>query len=43
MTTSIKNNSSNISTATNTIRRDVERVNVKMKEDIDTMKHEFVF
>ncbi|KAF8351525.1 hypothetical protein F5887DRAFT_861026, partial [Amanita rubescens] len=40
ITTSIKNNSSNISTATNTIRRDVERLNVKMKEDIDTMKHE---
>lgn len=41
--TSFKNNSSAVSTSTNTIRRDVERLDVKMKEDIGTMKHEFVF
>ncbi|KAK2466160.1 hypothetical protein APHAL10511_001802 [Amanita phalloides] len=40
ITTSIKNNSSTISTATNAIRREVERLDVKMKEDLGTMKHE---
>ncbi|KAF8640118.1 hypothetical protein AX17_001354 [Amanita inopinata Kibby_2008] len=39
-TTNIKNNSSSLSTATNTIRKEVERLGVKMKEDIGTMKHE---
>ncbi|KAF8627166.1 hypothetical protein AX15_004486 [Amanita polypyramis BW_CC] len=40
ITTSIKNNSSTLSTATSAIRREVERLDVKMKEDIGTMKHE---
>ena len=43
ITTSIKNGSSTLSTATNAIRREVERLDVKMKEDIGTMKHESVF
>jgi len=40
LTTYIRNNSASISASTNTMRKDVERLNVKMKEEIGSMKHE---
>ncbi|PFH51452.1 hypothetical protein AMATHDRAFT_142715 [Amanita thiersii Skay4041] len=40
ITTSIKNNSSAITTSTSALRKEVERLDVKMKEDIGSMKHE---
>lgn len=36
----IKNESAAVSSATATLRQDVERLDVKMKEDIDNLKHE---
>jgi hypothetical protein len=38
----IKNESTSISSATAALRRDVERLNIKMKEDITSLKHEYV-
>jgi hypothetical protein len=37
----IKNESAAVSSATATLRRDVERLDVKMKEDVDNLKHEY--
>jgi hypothetical protein len=39
----IKNESAAVSSATATLRRDVERLDVKMKEDIDNLKHEYAY
>jgi hypothetical protein len=36
----IKNESAAISSSTAALRRDVERLDVKMKEDITNLKHE---
>ena len=36
-----KNESAAIRTATTALRRDVDRVDVKMKEDLATLKHEW--
>lgn len=38
-----RNDSAAIRTATTALRRDVDRVDVKMKEDMATLKHESVF
>jgi hypothetical protein len=35
-----RNDSASIRTATTALRRDVDRVDVKMKEDLTTLKHE---
>ena len=37
-----KNESAAIRTATAALRREVDRLDVKMKEDIGTLKHEYV-
>jgi hypothetical protein len=42
ISTSTRNESAAIRTATAALRREVERVNVKMKEDLGTLKHECV-
>ena len=42
MTMSTKNDSAAIRTATAALRRDVDRLDVKMKEDIGNLKHECV-
>jgi hypothetical protein len=39
----VKNDSAAIRTATAAIRREVERLDVKMKEDVGTLKHECVY
>lgn len=36
-----KNDSAAIQTATAALRREVDRLDVKMKEDISTLKHEY--
>jgi hypothetical protein len=35
-----RNESAAIRTATTALRRDVDRVDIKMKEDLTTLKHE---
>jgi hypothetical protein len=42
MTMSTKNDSAAIRAATAALRRDVDRLDVKMKEDIGNLKHEWV-
>jgi hypothetical protein len=42
ITTSTNNDTAAIRTATTALRREVDRLDVKMKEDIATLKHEFV-
>lgn len=37
----IKNESAAINSATAALRRDVERLDVKMKEDLTSLKHEY--
>lgn len=37
-----KNDSAAIRTATSALRREVDRLDVKMKEDVSTLKHEYV-
>jgi len=40
MTASAKNDSAAIRTATTALRREVDRLDVKMKEDVGKLKHE---
>ena len=40
---STRNESAAIRTATAALRREVDRLDVKMKEDVGTLKHEYVF
>jgi hypothetical protein len=40
MTASTRNDSAAIRTATAALRRDVDRLDVKMKEDLGKLKHE---
>ncbi|KAM6495946.1 hypothetical protein JOM56_008652 [Amanita muscaria] len=40
LTTSVKKNSAGLSTTRNAMRKEVDRLDVKMKEEIATMKHE---
>ena len=42
MTMSTKNDSAAIRAATAALRRDVDKLDVKMKEDIGNLKHEWV-
>jgi len=42
MTMNTKNDSAAIRAATAALRREVDRLDVKMKEDIGNLKHEFV-
>jgi len=42
MTMSTKNDSAAIRAATAALRREVDRLDVKMKEDIGNLKHEWV-
>jgi len=39
----IKNESAAVNSATAALRRDVERLDVKMKEDITSLKHEYAY
>ena len=43
MTLTTKNDSASVTTATTALRRDLDRLDQKMKEDIATLKHEWVF
>lgn len=43
MTMATKNDSASIRTATAALRREVDRLDVKMKEDIGNLKHECVY
>lgn len=38
-----KNDSATIRASTAALRREVDRLDMKMKEDVDTLKHEYVF
>lgn len=42
MTLNTKNDSATVQSATTALRREVDRLDVKMKEDITTLKHEQV-
>lgn len=41
ITTQIGNDAASISTQTAAIRREIDKLDVKMKEDISTLKHEY--
>ena len=41
MTMSTKNDSAAIRAATTALRREVDKLDVKMKEDVATLKHEY--